>query len=203
MVAALTWINPGTGHGFILELIHLAPKEHVMYQRILVPVDGSATSRRGLDEAIRLAGLSHGRLRLLHVVDELSFALGMGSYTGYAGEWMNEMRNAGTRLLDEMKATVRAAGIDVDSVLYDNFAGSVHELITTEADRWPADVIVIGTHGRRGVGRLVLGSSAENVLRFARVPVLLVRAPDEAAAAPARESISAALHLPEGTVASE
>jgi hypothetical protein len=49
----------------------------------------------------------------------------------------------------------------------------------------------------------VLGSSAENVLRFARVPVLLIRAPDEAAAAPARESISAALHLPEGTVASE
>lgn len=174
-----------------------------MYQRILVPVDGSATSKRGLQEAIRLAALTHGRLRLLHVVDELSFALGMSAYAGYAGEWVGELREAGTRLLEEAKTAAQAAGIEADVALFDSFSGSVHELITEEAKRWHADLIVIGTHGRRGVGRLVMGSSAENVLRFSTVPVLLVRAPDEAPAKPARQSVSAALHLPSGALASE
>ena len=63
-----------------------------MYQRILVPVDGSPTSDRGLQEAIRLARLTHGELRLIHVIDELSFALGIDSYGYYAGELLDLLR---------------------------------------------------------------------------------------------------------------
>jgi nucleotide-binding universal stress UspA family protein len=59
-----------------------------MYQKILVPIDGSSTSRAGLREAIRLAQLSGGRLRLVHVIDELSFALVMDAYGGYTGDWL-------------------------------------------------------------------------------------------------------------------
>lgn len=149
-----------------------------MYQRILVPVDGSPTSQRGLDEAIRLAQVMKGRLRLIHVIDELSFALAMDAYSGYSGDWLGVLREAGKRVLDDAKAIAETAGVDTETMLCDSFEGSVHEQVTAEAAKWPAELIVIGTHGRRGVGRLVLGSSAEHILRFAPVPVLLVRAPE-------------------------
>ncbi|VTU36363.1 Putative universal stress protein [Variovorax sp. PBS-H4] len=150
-----------------------------MYQRILVPVDGSSTSNRGLDEAARLAKLTQGRMRLIHVVDELSFALAMDAHSGFAGDWLKVLRENGARILDESRATVEAAGIEVETSLCDTFSGSVHEKVIAEAVKWGADLIVLGTHGRRGVGRLVLGSSAEHILRYAPVPVLLVRAPEE------------------------
>jgi nucleotide-binding universal stress UspA family protein len=173
-----------------------------MYQRILVPVDGSSTSNRGLEEAIRLATLTQGRLRLFHVIDELSFALAMDAYAGYAGDWLNVLRENGRCILDEAKATAQAAGVEAETVLCDSFAGSVHELVTGEAGKWPADLIVLGTHGRRGVGRVVMGSSAEHIVRYAPVPVLLVRAPEtdskaEPVAAPMRVS------LPTGALAFE
>jgi len=173
-----------------------------MYQRILVPVDGSSTSQRGLEEAVRLAKLTQGRLRLFHVIDELSFALAMDAYAGYAGDWLNVLRENGRRILDAAKTTAQAAGIEADAVLCDSFAGSVHELVNAEAAKWPADLIVLGTHGRRGVGRVVMGSSAEHILRYASVPVLLVRAPTvesktDSAQPPARVS------LPTGALAFE
>jgi nucleotide-binding universal stress UspA family protein len=175
-----------------------------MYQRILVPVDGSPTSRRGLDEAIHIAQLTTGRLRLIHVVDELSFALAMDAYSGYSGDWMNVLREAGQRVLDDAKAVAKIAGIDAETVLCDSFAGSVHEQVTAEASKWPAELIVLGTHGRRGVGRLVLGSSAEHILRFASVPVLLVRAPEsESESKSEHAQTTTRVTLPPGSVAME
>ncbi len=149
-----------------------------MYQRILVPIDGSSTSQRGIEEAVRLATLTQGRLRLLHVIDDLSLGLAMDAYTGYAGDWLNVLRENGKRLLDEARATAQAAGIEADVLLCDSFSGPVHDLVNAEAAKWPADLIVLGTHGRRGVGRVIMGSSAEQILRYAKVPVLLVRAPE-------------------------
>ncbi len=151
-----------------------------MYQRILVPVDGSPTSNRGLDEAIRIAKLTQGRLRLVHVIDELSFALAMDAYSGFAGDWLGVLRENGANILATAKATVRDAGVEAETVLHDNFSRKVHEQVTAEAAQWPADLIVLGTHGRRGVGRLVMGSSAEYIVRYATVPVLLVREPNAA-----------------------
>ena len=169
-----------------------------MYQRILVPVDGSSTSAHGLGEAIRLAKLAGGRLRLMHVIDELSFALAMDAYAGHSGDWLQELRNAGTQLLEEGKAKAAAAGVEADSVLCDNFRGAVPDRVTAEASSWPADLIVLGTHGRRGLGRMVMGSSAEHILRTANVPVLLVRAPEAHAKADAER-----FTMPSGTLASE
>lgn len=176
-----------------------------MYQRILVPVDGSPTSDRGLEEAIRLGTLTHGQLRLLHVVDELSFALTMDGYAGYVGDWMDTLREGGKRILERAKARVTAAGLEAQTVLYDNLEGRVHDLTVAEATKWPADVIVIGTHGRRGVGRMVLGSSAEHVLRLSPVPVLLVRAPEPAAVPKleAHDGSPLRVHLPTGALAME
>jgi len=175
-----------------------------MYQRILVPIDGSPTSTRGLQEAIRLAMLTKGRLRLIHVIDELSFALGMDAYAGYGGNWLQLLRDKGTRVLEQAKAAVVATGVGVETTLNDTFSDAVHLVVTAEADRWPADLIVLGTHGRRGVGRMVMGSSAENILRYSTVPVLLVRAPESGSNAGAESPLAPAHRtMPAGAVAME
>lgn len=147
-----------------------------MYQRILVPVDGSPTSDRGLAEAIALAKLTGARLRLVHVVDELSFAIGAGALSGYAGDYITLLRDGGAEILDAAKAQVEAAGLPVDTLLRDSFAGRVCDHVVEAAKAWDAQLIVIGTHGRRGAGRMFMGSDAEQILRQAPVPVLLVRA---------------------------
>jgi len=177
-----------------------------MFQQILVPVDGSLTSMRGLEQAIDVARLAKGRMRLIHVVDELSAAMAMDAYSSYAGDWTNLLRDNGAKLLAECRQKVEAAGIAVDTVLRDTFDGPVHEVVVKEATSWPADLIVLGTHGRRGAKRLFLGSSAEHILRSAPAPVLLVRAPEEAAegeAEPTAERESFRVHLPSGALALE
>lgn len=107
------------------------------------------------------------------------------------------------RILQALVAVVDAAGIEVDTVVYDSFSGVVHELVTQEANKWAAELSVLGTHGRRGIGRLVLGSGAESILRYAPVPVLLVRAANEPAPQP--EATVAPTHpsVPAGMVAME
>ena len=177
------------------------PKESSMYQRILVPVDGSPTSDRGLDEAIRIATPGQGRLRLVHVIDELSFSLAMDASWGNSGNWLEMLREGGAALLEAATTRVRTAGLHVEAVLYDSFAGTVDQKVVEEAVAWKADVIVLGTHGRRGLGRLVLGSSAERILRMAPVPVLLVRAPAEPEQAPAAKTAPAPVHISQPSAA--
>ena len=146
-----------------------------MYERILVPVDGSATSNQGLEEAIKLARLTGAKIKLLHVVDMWAFAA--TPYTGMAlsPDILAQLKEGGQATLDVAKARVEAAGRSADTQLFDNLAGRVCDIVVDEAKKWKADLIVIGTHGRRGVGRLVLGSDAEQIARTAPVPVLLVR----------------------------
>ena len=146
-----------------------------MYQRILVPIDGSTTGARGLEEAIKLGKLTGAQLRLVHVVDELSFAMSAGYGLTYTGDVLNVLREAGAEILGKAINHAKAAGLEADSVLNDSFAGRVCDLVLAEAKAWGADLIVLGTHGRRGVGRMFMGSDAENIVRGATTPVLLVR----------------------------
>lgn len=153
-----------------------------MYQRILVPVDGSPTSKRGLDEAIAIGKITGASLRLLHVVDETSFAMSADAFGAYTGDLLTLLREGGEQILADAKAQVEAAGLAADTVLRESLAGRVCDLVTAEAKVWPADLIVLGTHGRRGAGRLLLGSDAEQTLRLSPVPVLLVRSDASTAA---------------------
>jgi nucleotide-binding universal stress UspA family protein len=82
------------------------------------------------------------------------------------------------------KARVVAAGVPVDTLLLECFATRTSEIVIAQAQAWKADLIVLGTHGRRGIGRLLVGSDAEQIVRGASVPVLLTRAEEVAAAAP-------------------
>ena len=97
-----------------------------MYQQILVPVDGSPTSERGLDEAIRLARLTGGRLRLMHVVDELSLALAnSGGLSMASPDMFQLLRDGGHEILAQAKARVEAASLPVDTLLDDTLGGRV------------------------------------------------------------------------------
>jgi len=149
-----------------------------MYQRILVPVDGSTTSTLGVDEAIKLAKLTGASLRLIHVVDALTMTTGLVPYAYYSGEVPPRAKEVGEQILEQARTRVAASGVKVDTFLFDSLLPRVSETVIEQAKAWNADLIVIGTHGRRGVGRVLLGSDAEQIVRMAPVPVLLVRAPE-------------------------
>jgi nucleotide-binding universal stress UspA family protein len=146
-----------------------------MYQRILVPVDGSENSKQGLGEAIAFAKLTGGQILLVHVIDEPFVALGIDGAACSGADLFQIVREAGQFILTQATETVAKAGIRTESKLLDSFEGRVCDLVVKAAQDWRADLIVIGTHGRRGVGRLLLGSDAEQILRLAPAPVLLVR----------------------------
>jgi len=145
-----------------------------MYRRILVPIDGSKTAALGLREAIRLAKDQQAKLRLIHVVDKIAIV-------GVVEAGMNprpvlaRLARGGRTLLNQARLSAKKLGVDAETAFYEPVTKRVADAVLREAKKWRADLIVMGTHGRRGVPRLVLGSDAEQVVRLAEVPVLLVR----------------------------
>jgi len=146
-----------------------------MYRRILVAIDGSPTATKGLQEALRLARLTQAKLCLLHMVDEILHITGFETFEAYAHDVLPRLKAAGllVGLLEHPLA--RRAGVEAEERLCMASADRLCDVLRAQAEAWGADLIVIGTHGRKGVNRMLLGSDAEQVVRTARVPVLLVR----------------------------
>ncbi len=145
-----------------------------MYKRILVPIDGSDTAALGLREAIKLARDQGGQIRIVHVVNELPLV--STELSGIVYEQLAEqLRESGTALLTSAEALVRNAGVPVDTQLVELLDGQAGEYVVGTAKDWPADIIVCGTHGRRGLRRIVMGSDAEFIVRHSPVPILLIR----------------------------
>ena len=149
-----------------------------MYQRILVPVDGSPTSNAGLAEAIKLGKLTGARLRLLHLIHEMPYVMSAEGYGAVAVDMLVSLKEAGASILEQARTQVEEQGIAVDTILLDTFGARLCELVAEQVQEWGADVVVLGTHGRRGIGRMMLGSDAEQIVRTAAVPVLLIRGAD-------------------------
>lgn len=147
-----------------------------MYPLILVPIDDSSVAQRGLDEAIALARRLGSSLRLLNVVDA-RLLIGEVSSLISPDDLLRHWREAGERLVAEAGARARAKGIAAEGVVRCDPGMRVCDLIVQEAKTADARLIVMGTHGRRGLRRVALGSDAELVLRDSPVPVLLVRDP--------------------------
>jgi nucleotide-binding universal stress UspA family protein len=144
-----------------------------MYERILVAIDGSRTGDLALTEAVRLANVHAATLRIVHVIDVAAIEGDVVPLSDFRALRMK----AGREILDEAAAFARGAGLRVETRLLeiDNSAQRVVDVLAEEAKAWPADLAVIGTHGRRGLNRLMLGSVAEAFARVAPEPVLLVR----------------------------
>ncbi|MBA4327807.1 MAG: universal stress protein [Polaromonas sp.] len=148
-----------------------------MYRRILVAVDGSSTSTKAVLAAVELASYSGGRseIRLIHVLDEMTYFTGLSPYAGESGAVIAAMQEAGRKILADALAIVQSAGIRADTVLIDQFGTHLAEAVAAQARQWDASLTVVGTHGRRGIGRMLLGSGAEQIIRLAPGPVLVVR----------------------------
>jgi nucleotide-binding universal stress UspA family protein len=145
-----------------------------MYSKILVPVDGSDTSTAGLNEAIQLAKIHGSQLCLLHIVNEfvLDYTYAPGPFSE---DLFESLRKGGKAVLDAAEKLVLAQGIRPTCVMVESIGGVAADLILEQAKEWQADIIVMGTHGRRGIFRLAMGSDAEQVVRAAAIPVMLIR----------------------------
>src|SRR5258705_246576 len=140
-----------------------------MFKRILVPVDGSRTAESGLKTAIRMARDQKAQLVLLHVVDENVLVLS-DEYAGasYLDRLMADMRSGGKKIIDKAQATAKKQGVTARTVLVESIGPRrVADVIVQQARKLRVDAIVIGTHGRRGLSRMVMGSDAEAVVRCA------------------------------------
>jgi nucleotide-binding universal stress UspA family protein len=146
-----------------------------MYRRILVPIDGSPTARRGLDAAIRLARQTGASLRLFHAIDDPFTALGIDDVVAAPRNIDALLERNARRIVDEGLAAAARAGVAADDEIEYRLHGPLPDLVAEAARGWTADLIVIGTHGRRGVTRMLAGSDAEQILRAAPVPVMMVR----------------------------
>ena len=144
-----------------------------MYKHILLPVDGSELSEYAANEGVRLAHTLGSEITFIYVVD-ISLVTIPDSESAISNIDLIErnFREQGRRALDAMKQNASAAGVEAEALLAEGVVADEIEKAATKVD---ADLIVIGTHGRRGLNRLLLGSVADAVARCAKCPVLLIR----------------------------
>ncbi len=145
-----------------------------MYSRILVAIDDSEISKLALQEAIKLAKDQRAILRIIYVADEFIPA-GEGVHVDFK-KHETLVKKQGKAILKEMLAIARKSHHKVEGHLIEiNEPTKISEKIIDEAKKWDAELIVLGTHGRSGLPRLLLGSVAEEVMRNSTVPVHIVR----------------------------
>ncbi len=148
-----------------------------MYKKILVAVDGSATSKLALAEAVRLAKAFQSTVRAVYIVDSPAMLFDVGYYD--PAELRKSFIQAGTTLLGEIETSLAKDGVPQETALVETegIGEDVAGALQRDAAKWGAEVVVIGTHGRRGLAHAMLGSVAEKFIRQATTPVLLVRGP--------------------------
>jgi nucleotide-binding universal stress UspA family protein len=139
-----------------------------MYREILVPTDGSDASGTALAHALDLAEQYDARVHGLYVIDSSSFGL-MEEGSSLVVE---NLREEGSRAVASVADAAEAAGVDVRTSVRE---GDVYRTIVEYADEEDVDLIVMGTHGRRGLDRVLIGSVTERVVRSSPIPVLTVR----------------------------
>jgi nucleotide-binding universal stress UspA family protein len=146
-----------------------------MFKRILIPVDGSDTSNKALVAGLQMARETSASVRLVHVVNEMAYLGGMDPYGTWSADLAGMMREGGAKVLTDAMAVAQSAGIEASQAMLDEPGQRLGESVAEAAKLWGADLIVTGSHGRRGIGRVLLGSGAEQILRLAPVPVLVIR----------------------------
>jgi len=144
-----------------------------MFKHILVPVDGSETSLHAVAKAAGLAKAFGSEVTAVYVLDPYPFT-GVGADFAYGqAQYLSAATAEANTALETVKKQMDEAGVAVKTMVGEGHA--VHEGIVRVGDSVGADLIVMGSHGRRGLEKLVLGSVAQRVLSAARIPVLVVR----------------------------
>jgi len=139
--------------------------------RILVAIDNSRHSEAAIHIVANYFKPQTTEVRILHVLTPVVLTAPPEMSRGYAPE-LEQQGIQAHALLDKYARQLRAEGFTVDSAVEN---GDVREVIIDSAARWHADLILLGSHGHKGMGRLLLGSVAESVVRHAYCSVLVVR----------------------------
>lgn len=154
-----------------------------MYKKIICPIDGSPTSDCGMTEAIQLAKDQNATILFLHVIDTYFPILDVTGDLNVV--YISEiLRNNGRKVIKKAENSAQTAGVSAETKIVEALGGRVSQFVLSEVEEWSADLIVMGTHGLRGIERLVIGSDAEAVVRSTPVPVLLVRNKTQASIKP-------------------
>jgi len=147
-----------------------------MFKHILVPVDGSVTAKNAVDKAIGLGQAFGSRVTVIYVIDPYPFT-GVGTDFAYGqAEYLGAATAEADAVIKVAKNTFEAAGVRVDSSVVESH--TVWRGIVEVATSLQADLIVMGSHGRHGLEKLILGSVAQSVLSHTQLPVLVVRDSD-------------------------
>lgn len=146
-----------------------------MYKHILVALDGSQTSDLALKEAMTLAKENKSVVKAINVID----AYHVSPATDFVSikEVVDSLSNEGLKILANAKKRMDAEEIlsETDVIQTNQASQSIAQVISNAAENWPADLIIVGTHGRKGFSHLLLGSVAESICRIATKPILLIR----------------------------
>ena len=144
-----------------------------MYQKILLAVDDGHASELALSQAIILAKATGGEVKALFVASSETEGLIRRTSTSMGPD----ISDTGQRTLADVAKSLQTAGVVHVTQLSEGnvLPDQIHEVIVAEADAWNADLVVMGTHGRRGVSRMIMGSVSEGVISKTTKPVLLIR----------------------------
>ena len=142
-----------------------------MYEQILLPTDGSEGTRGAVEHAINLATTYDATLHTIYVVDT-----NVGIDASVPGT-LDTLEEAGENAIDDVIQQAEAAGVKTTEGVVAQ--GTPHQAILDYIDEHDIDFVVMGTHGRTGLDRYLLGSITEKVVRLSDAPVLTVRMPAE------------------------
>lgn len=144
-----------------------------MFKHILVPVDGSSTSMLAVSKAAELAKAFGSAVTAVYVIDPYPFT-GVGADFAYGqAQYLSAATAEANAALEAVKQAMQEVGVAVTLVVGEGHA--VHDGVVRALESTGADLVVMGSHGRRGLERLMLGSVAQRVLSAVHVPVLVVR----------------------------
>ncbi|MGA9400095.1 universal stress protein [Haladaptatus sp.] len=138
-----------------------------MYERILLPTDGTPSTERAIEQALELADMCGASIHVLSVVDKTIVPTDVRADNLY-----DELETECAEAVAEVEAAANEAGIDVETTIEH---GTPYKIILDYVDEHDIDCIVMGTHGRKGLDRYLLGSVTAKVVRLSKIPVLTVR----------------------------
>lgn len=144
-----------------------------MYRSILVPVDGSAPSRKALEVAANLVDREHGALHVLNVQASPVAEDTLGHLAGAPARNADDVvQSSGRAVVDDVRKDV---GLSTEQVSFVVRSGRPADVITSEAERLGVGAIVLGSRGSSDIGSLILGSVSHRVLHEAQCSVIVVR----------------------------